>query len=134
MTDPVLTAESVRGMGAGRELDALVAERVMGWHLYPGEAYTANGKPWIGPDDMGVGCSHPAGWLPSTRIEDAWRVVEKFTGTECDGRVAILAITDAEDGWGFQVGASDESDQSSFRAFAPTPQLAICRAALLTTL
>ncbi len=26
-----LTAEAVRGMGAGRQLDALVAEHVMGW-------------------------------------------------------------------------------------------------------
>src|SRR5690606_37839313 len=30
-----LTAEAVRGMGAGRQLDALVAEHVMGWRGRP---------------------------------------------------------------------------------------------------
>lgn len=73
---------------AGRELDALVAEKVMGWrpitHL-SGEP-VADG--WVGfwDGDWFRWTTRPESdepdaskeWLPSTSIADAWLVVEKY--------------------------------------------------------
>ena len=78
---------------AGRELDALIAEKVMGWGrhdwkehhalertLYCGNCGTTKGKDAL--DEIGTFCQQFE-WkaeLPeySTRIQDAWQVVEKF--------------------------------------------------------
>jgi len=73
---------------AGRELDALVAEHVMGW----APIKVINGRPiaegWTGfydgkwlvwterPEPTEEGESHP--WRPSTDIAAAWQVVEKM--------------------------------------------------------
>lgn len=60
-------------MQAGRELDALVAEKVMGWEVTIAngwEAYfeTESGQfgPWVGL------------WQPSTNMSDAWEVVREM--------------------------------------------------------
>jgi hypothetical protein len=60
----------------GPELDALVAEKVMGWiHL---EAHPASCAPevWILDDEHGTEARKAAEWSPSTDIADAWEVVE----------------------------------------------------------
>jgi len=56
-------------MKPGKELDKLVAEKVMGWYL------STNEWMWV----QGGECvrSLPT-WSPSTNIEDAWLVVEKL--------------------------------------------------------
>lgn len=81
-------------MRAGRELDALVAEHVMGWRCEE----AASGDRWIDP----VGGTHwtwtEASMLagicfrPSTRIGNAWQVVGRMR--ELGWRVQIRA-TDA---------------------------------------
>lgn len=48
-----------------KELDTLVAEKVMGWELQKYERYYSTGGEW-------------RLWTPSTEIESAWQVVEKF--------------------------------------------------------
>lgn len=64
----------------GPELDALIAEKVMGWHL------DEHGFTWLDADDKphrGPEVNGPKGerwvfpWNPSGRIEHAWEVVER---------------------------------------------------------
>ena len=87
-------------MRAGRELDALVAEKVMGWKWFTGNKFRqfpekrflaeetdCIGKVKIGPDLIETGTQFAtgneeideAGVLPySTNISAAWQVVEKM--------------------------------------------------------
>ena len=61
---------------AGRELDALVAEKVMGWKVDNEHPYTTY---YDGIDFMGSNCEDDqAYWSPSTDIAAAWQVVEKM--------------------------------------------------------
>lgn len=50
----------------GRELDAVIAEKVMGWKK--------RGAYWVSD----IGPEQDSMWSPSTRIEAAWEVVEKL--------------------------------------------------------
>jgi hypothetical protein len=72
-------------MEAGRELDALVAEKVMGWHRedvpQPGRSWYGGIVPnqpppqvWVDPD--GEQWDKPWPW--STEIAASWAVVEKL--------------------------------------------------------
>jgi hypothetical protein len=102
-------------MDAGRELDALIAEKVMGYDdiLMP-DCY---GRP---PDMVHV--EHYRHEIPhySTQIADAWLVVEKlsfeFYMERRPQEDYWVLFTDAEDEW--HVGEAD------------TAPLAICLAAL----
>lgn len=59
----------------GRELDALIAEKVFGIKIYPGKDYY-----YTGDEDGGI---FPAPLLEySTSIADAWEVVEKLKQKE----------------------------------------------------
>jgi hypothetical protein len=62
-----------QAMKAGRELDALIAEKVMGWVLPPHSSVV--GQMWV---ETPSGRVHPK--LPefSSNISDAWQVVEKM--------------------------------------------------------
>lgn len=71
-------------MQPGRELDALVAEKVMGWTKFVqykgaewrvGEEYIDNGDCICIP----VSIHRADEWRPSNRIQDAWTVVEKLS-------------------------------------------------------
>lgn len=70
-------------MNAGRELDTLVAEKVMGWTAKDGRWHDADGKD-LGSDhadnDLGLGDYYypDEHWSPSTDISSAWEVVEKL--------------------------------------------------------
>lgn len=63
-------------MKAGKELDALIAEKVMGWRMELWSSYSellpAN-KVWVGDDDN---YRYVENFKPSTNISDAWHVVE----------------------------------------------------------
>ena len=107
-------------MKAGRELDALVAEKVMEWEwrgLSHGW-YHGEGRLFLDEDE-----------LPhySTQIADAWLVVEKLVGDgfyvdigvqEDRAQVQLETLTDRS--WTIRVGSTE----------APTAPLAICLAAL----
>jgi hypothetical protein len=62
-------------MDAGRELDALVAEKVMGW-----KPHFRNTAFYVKAEDEGKVMDHHcmliSEWHPSTDIAAAWRVVE----------------------------------------------------------
>ena len=81
---------------AGRELDALVAEKVMGWTFRPygngGGEWTVNGK------KMEFG-GFEGGSLPyySTSIAGAWEIVEKVLQHPC--RTFGIIVDEATDTW-----------------------------------
>lgn len=122
------TKVDITSLPAGRELDALVAEKVMGWK-WGAEYKTVDGNPvgwWEEPgsERLHWGC-YKLGEMPptvpyySTEIKDAWEVVERFKRDERQvqiGRHGQSWSVGLGGGWGF-----DES--------AP---LAIVRAALRT--
>ena len=71
-------------MNAGRELDAIIAEKVMGWHLVPVKELCAVLMPpeitgVIWDDDLIMKYQVPP---YSTDIAAAWQVVEKIADTQ----------------------------------------------------
>lgn len=120
-----MTRVEILALEAGPEIDALVAERVMGWHL---EITEPSGDYHYWVDDAGVRRGHgPDGpvvqgtrvWRPSTDIAAAWQLVdlerEPFS-LFFNGLVwrAVFGVT------------------GTFAAEAKTAPLAICRAKLLS--
>jgi hypothetical protein len=133
-------------MNAGRELDALTAEKVMGWKLYkcinPSHVY----EPylWCSPEDTRVPNDH---WprhrvldphetvadtvtkiIPhySTDIAAAWQVVEKMLKI---GQVNVGYHKLADPSWACRIFGL-EGDLTDIEVYAPTAPLAICLAAL----
>ena len=107
-------------MNAGRELDALIAEKVMGL------AGVRDGKSWLYGDNWtyhkkGVLCLVPH---YSTQIADAWQVVEKMKEHGADEHNGITIMYD-ENRWYVEFPLP-----SWEYAEAPTAPLAICLAAL----
>ena len=91
----------------GRELDAAVAEKVMGW-----DTSKIAWRPF-----------YISSWQPSENIADAWQVVEKIPN------IQIAHIAE----YGYWRVAPDYHEPTMF-VIADTPELAICRAALLAIL
>lgn len=114
-----MTRDEILKMEAGRELDALVAKDVMGWHKLDG-----NWKDNIWEKADG----HIKGdWHPSEDISAAWEVVTKIRSM----------------GWGVDISwfhefiycALHKPDSVIIKqANAETAPLAICRAALLAVM
>lgn len=75
-------------MPTGSELDALVAERVMRWHL---EYTTYWDKHWYTEDGLKTGFEEHE-WKPSKIIAHAWEVVEKLTGGGIQFRLEITSV------------------------------------------
>lgn len=96
-------------MPAGPELDAIIAEKVMGWKRVPG---TESGA-WMDPctNDGRMGS-----WSPSTDIAAAWEVVEKLK----------LSLIPTNKGW---IVSQHHLFEGPFGEDETAP-LAICRAAL----
>jgi hypothetical protein len=104
-------------MKAGRELDRLVAEKVMGWKVEYGELghehFTENGE---------------IKFLPfySTNISDAWQVVEKL---KLEFICKVIGLTNDHKDWfcsftPIGLGAYGNA------AYAETAPLAICLSSL----
>jgi hypothetical protein len=119
-------------MDAGREMDALVAEKVMGWKV----SYTYEGYPRY--EDHGPVGSYWAS-IPefSTRIEKAWEVVEKM-----DSLGWKFGMVQDGNGWDVNIYHPDvhpscqscgHTSSGAINAFADTAPLAISRAALKAT-
>ena len=72
-----MNEEQIRQMEAGRELDRLVAQKVMGWVWYDG-AGTAGPSYWMDTSGEFGEFAHLAEFEPSTDIAAAWEVVEKL--------------------------------------------------------
>jgi hypothetical protein len=119
----------VTTLAAGRELDALIAEKVMGWtdcRLDDREDETQSR--WFVPTGI-----TPSGRVAviahySTDISAAWLVVERLRATGTRGWDIGLDTAD-HDEWLCQVW-DDPEDNFIGSATASTAPLAICRAAL----
>ncbi|MDP4158201.1 MAG: hypothetical protein Q8911_00355 [Bacillota bacterium] len=85
-----LIKDEILVMEPGRELDALVAEKVMEWELWNNQ-WSDKEKNLIAPSDL---------WSPSTDISAAWEVVKKLTelgktveiNAFASGRVVVRVI------------------------------------------
>lgn len=121
-----MTEPEIMEMPAGRALDILIAEQVLGWMPEQGgwHAQQEDGKiVWISADTrFPFSTEIFAAWdvVLATRKRDWWWQIESHHGK--DG------------GWQGSVWTDHKSDPEETRAIcwdAETPQLAICRAALL---
>jgi len=125
-------------MEAGRELDALIAEKVMGWSSQADGLYWDAGnhrtRLVLGSiiakkrDEMGLENAHGFVFAPSTNIADAWEAVRKM------GMVLIENSGEAfgqADEWNVQfVGHDKEGKPHWVSESAETVEIAICLAAL----
>lgn len=144
-----LTKEDILGMEAGRELDCLVALKVMNyipashnWWLPKGGKFNCSieeASEWLSEKECGIEWSGKKYqgipiymFNPSSNIETAWKVVKrlnlKYTFSVSKGY--------SDEGWSCLFFWSDGSgDNSEYHiAYGQTAPLAICRAALLAVL
>ena len=143
MNTELIRAE-IDNMAAGPEMDRLIAERVLGYHIY----HYTKGRPeyWtvldadgdIAEPFSGFRCSeHPSeasAWaaLPqySTDIAAAFEVAEKVGLFDAEGAEGELCKVVRDEGQVWYLSCYDTACTSSPSSEAPTPALAICRAAL----
>ena len=121
----MLTKDEILAMKHGRELDALVAEKVMGWvDLWKDEKHFK----MYPPNKQNVGIRYAGRtevWNYSTDISAAWKVVEEFN----------FYIDNA--GYGekkYRVILGELNNNNDIyrpEAFGETAPEAICKAALL---
>lgn len=104
-------------MSAGREMDALVAKKVMGYVTLR----VQGGEVW----SWGDGRWRLKTWSPSTDIAAAWEVVARLNTLGI--HLWAVGQEDALPGWQADFG---RNWQSAHQAWADTAPLAICRAAL----
>jgi len=106
-------------MNAGRELDALVAEKVMGWKRL--DLGPINGIRWIKGKDV-IESEFPFSY--STDISAAWEVVEKLRAVGVEIVVVAHSVK-------FSCCVNDtETGKTSFLSLAATAPRAICKMAL----
>ena len=121
-----MNRKEILEMPAGREMDALIAEKVIGWRIDELTAYSPSGS----------SCArHPKGdwWLNyySTNMDAAWEIVEKFVSKGYG--VHVYRHGD----WNDKNGKRYWQSYMDFRfpiVDADTAPLAICRAALLAVM
>ena len=124
-------------MKAGRELDALIAEKVMGWSSQADGLYWDTGnhrtRLVLGSiiakkrKEMGLENAQDFVFAPSTNIADAWEVVEKLVSTPGPNGDHHSVQVDYSGG---AVVVIDENEDWQVSAIAGTVPLAICLAAL----
>jgi hypothetical protein len=127
----------MRVLEPGRELDALIAEKVLGWTLVPGEAeplYALEEAPveagpsWVDAD--GVRRAWVWSWSPSQQIADAWEVLEQLARHTLLKVEKHPRVDSDEEGWGWSCGVAMGEGSEMLYRYAPSAPLAICRAAL----
>lgn len=119
------TEAEVAKLEAGRELDALVAEYVMGWTRHPEPTHPTDNRTIGGvlycppgfPYDM-----NSANVVPcfSTDIPAMWQVIEHFNEFN-------VQLYSHEDGWTFEI----YKNASMYEASAGMAPGAVCKSALL---
>lgn len=112
---------TIDAMAAGRELDALVAERVMGWTVN-----RRDGGHWQVERRPGQwNCLH--NWEASLDIAAAWQVVEHIRRKLFD-----VEIIGAEGEWAVRITDTDHDGNEHLMAeqCEQTAPLAICKAGL----
>lgn len=124
-----MNADEIRALLAGRELDVLVAEKVMGYHGEEEETFSPS-TAWVWRDRQGFKIH--GGFKPSTDIAAAWQVAEKLRMcVSCPG--ASQACGEYSAGAEYEAETREGVSPPGY-AFStgPTAPLAICRCALLT--
>ncbi|MEK5272570.1 hypothetical protein NSR00_17815 [Aeribacillus sp. FSL K6-8394] len=100
-----------------REIDRLVAEKVMGWKI----------DEQVSNDDVVAVFDEKGNWgtfKPTEWIQDAWQVVEKL-------KITVIPQDDGVPKWMRYLAEIDNSPFGKYySAFAETAPLAICLAAL----
>ena len=119
-----MTRDEVLAMKPGRELDALVAEKVMGWEYFPAQATGMFVRLGYFFDPVSGEAHHH--WSPSTDISAAWEVVEKMSEQWPQYQLAKI-----EDGWSVMWGFDGYGWPEATGKTAPE---AICKAALLAVM
>ena len=145
-----MSKEEILKMPAGREMDALVAEKIFGYRWVEGllafdqpclispEHYDETKTPITNTNKRKIGGTFPK---YSTEISDAWEVVEMIKASQTEIRIRGM---DWYDGGGWNVEVMDiMSEKVTHESYVETlyPEqgranvcLAICRVALLTKL
>jgi hypothetical protein len=116
-----MTREQIESLEAGKELDALVAEKVMGLNL----VYVANSKDTLLDEEP-----YSAERTPeySTDISAAMQVVEKIKGTP--GEYEPFTMID-RGYWEVGYFSGGYEDYNGWSVRGDTLPLAICRSALI---
>ena len=142
-----MTRDEILNMPAGRDMDALIAEKVMGVKVVPNidtdflrGDYGKDGTAWtrlvltptkFHPNEPGYREEPITTYEPidhySTNLYDAWEVVDKIYIHSL--RRIINEVSDKPALWQAFVYAD-----SALSGIGETPELAICRAALLAVL
>jgi hypothetical protein len=140
----MLTLEEIKNLPAGKELDAAIAEHVLGhiWlhnkrygvlrpsdeaDLIVEDGHSNYGKHpeghWIGPDDK-----------YSTDLAAAWEVIEAVRKLGWYSQHTDLTLDSGTDWWAWHFLNHAPPGNEQVSAYAATAPLAICRAALLVLL
>jgi hypothetical protein len=119
----------VSTLEAGYELDAQVAEQVMGWHLEEGAAYWPNTER-VWRDAAGRRMGTVAEWSPSTDWGAAGQVVDRFAQKRRYLWLSYEAVNYLSGNTAMHWKCTFAAPQR-FQAHGATAPLAICRAALL---
>ena len=131
-----MTREEVFQMEEGKEMDTLIAERVMGWHIVKRENWSdiwedAEGRyqHHVSSDDYGDDEDfHLIRFHPSESILWAWEVVEKLNTKA--GITAFNIWRYEDNDWRCQFVNRHQNETIR----AETAPLAICRTALLAVM
>lgn len=117
---------------AGKEMDAAVAEKVMGWHLVKAPFGPRGWSEWQDMNGTAFrsGTSQSgAGFHPSTEITAAWQVVEWMRQSGWFGLVGHREWG-GYDGEMYAEFSKPDGPEPTYWARANTAPLAVCRAAL----
>jgi hypothetical protein len=127
-----MNRDDILNMEAGREMDDLIATRVMGWKMGNTSVLPRMNIPvW---HDGNWNISHFYEWRPSTDIAAAWEAVDKLRkdGFNC---VFSLPYTNSAIRQHILFDGGEETDaRSSDWVYGDELPLAICRAALLAVM
>ncbi len=125
-----LTRDEILALPAGRELDALLAEHVMGWGQVQPDCYVHDGKDWCGTDPNGGGYYGDTGRkiVPhfSSDIAAAWQVVERLRLDWSE-----FHLSRGPRGWSCLLADSLTRRPHIEVCNCDAASLAVCRAALL---
>lgn len=111
-----------------RDIDRVIAERVMGWKRSVSEQGFEHWTDQAGHIDPFNDGDRGNPFAPSIDIDNAWTVMERLR--ELGWRVFIGPAADNSAGWSVQI--KPRTDNLHHHIMAPTAPLAICRAALYT--
>ena len=123
-----MTEEEILNISEGRELDTLIAEQVMGWHLIPSETDESGDywrQMWLDENNKFMHNS----FEPSINMSHAWEIVEKMENDDVSFSMADVVPNSDPIVYEFKF-MKGLSDYYSCEFTAP---LTICRAALLLT-